>query len=188
MKKLRQRKWDRALLLQALVPIVSKNQTMVSAKDLRTIDRNDLACAISRHGGYSYWAKQLGLDFRDSSTKLGKRFEHNEFLLFRKMGMKVEKQRSKETFDLMVNGKRVDVKCANIYNGSKWDGYAFAGLNYGKGCDFFDFLVLDNGKIMNRFIIPVVFVRKQTVTLTVGGLANKNHWIHKYADNLEALR
>lgn len=134
---------------------------MPSANELRASGANDLACAISRMGGFRAWATRLGLRQKDSDTHRGQKWERHEAEYFRSLGFEVEEQVTKAPFDLLVNGQRVDVKGSKL---TKHGFYQFGGIKRGQDCDFFDLLCIDGG-VKSRVVVPANKARVQKVCM-----------------------
>lgn len=111
-----------------------------------------LSNAISKHGGYKYWAVRLGLEQKKTDTKLGVEGEkHIAEELFRR-GYTVEMTSARHPYDILVNGcVKVDVKTANI---SYVRGYPIHSYRLAKGqptCDFYVMYEVDTEKV---YVVP----------------------------------
>lgn len=178
------------MIARSLSPFVRRLGRMPTATELRLCGHGALATAVGRFGGFAGWARQLKTTQKRSSVSRGHAHERSEAAFFRRRGARVERQRTKAPFDLLVNGHRVDVKVA------KWTDYAtttsggspnghvrgfvFAGLRKGRRCDFFD-LICDSGRRVRRFIVPASVARVSTLTITRASLRGTG----KYAPFLD---
>ena len=148
---------------------------MPTANELRSIGRNDLACAISRAGGFRLWATRLGLPQKGTETHFAQQWERYEATRLRDLGHVVVEQTTRAPFDLLVDGARWDVKAAHfsVYeNGSGLvRGYVFSGLKRGESCDVFDLLCIEAGEVKHRFLVPSGHARVVTITITPKTLA-----------------
>lgn len=141
---------------------------MPSARELDGALRN----AVVRSGGFPRWAKRLGVQQRDSNTKTGRWWQGVEVKFWRGLGCDVEEQRHKASFDLLVNGEKIDVKSAHwssyktTQGRTAVEGWVFAGLKYGRDCDYFDLLCVEGAGVLHRFVIPSLEARVQSLTIT----------------------
>lgn len=111
-----------------------------------------LSNAISKHGGYKYWAKRLGLEQKYSETKLGKKGERHIAEILHQKGYEVELTSARYPYDILVDGcVKVDVKTANT---SYADGFPLHSYRLAKGqqtCDFYIFYEADTGRV---YVVP----------------------------------
>lgn len=130
-----------------------------------------LACAIQKHGGYSYWASRLGLEQKYSDTKLGIEGEEYISQLLRQRGHKVETTSVRFPYDLLVDGCiKVDVKTANESDvrGCRIHSYRLAKKK--QTCDFYIFCEADTGRV---YVVPA---NKLSGQVQVGmGLESKEY-------------
>lgn len=186
---MRQRtKWTDSGIAEQVLSLSKKFSRMPSAREMRLSGRGDLADVVAKKGGFRKWAVRLGLDLKSSETKLGQDYEAKEAAFLAKEGFAVKRQTTKNSFDLLVNSKRVDVKVANKYSCWSWTGYSFAGMKRGVDCDFFDCLILGKRGVEHRLIIPATEIKVTTLTLTIGKVKNKTHWAMQYKDAIAQLR
>jgi len=165
--------WTEERITSELQPFCEEFGRMPSVGELRNAGRNDLACVISKRGGFRCWAKRLSLGQKGSETHRGQKWERSESVFFRALGMNVEEQSTKAPFDLLVNGKRVDVK-SSILNKTGW--YQFGSIKYGKDCDFYDLLCVEDDKIKGRFIVPVAHANVGTISLMPKSLIGRGKY------------
>lgn len=159
------KRWNEKEIERQLIRLSKEfDNRMPSVHELKNGGMNGLACVVARRGGFRYWAGRLGLELKGTETHFAHKWELNELDFFQSSGFSVEKQRSGCEFDLMVNGNRVDVKCAT--EGCYRGGYIFAGLKRGIDCDFFDLLCIENNVVKHRLIIPSSEARIVTITIT----------------------
>ncbi len=142
--------WTDASIEEELRRRAGELRRMPSANELRASGANDLACAISRRGGFSGWAEKMGLKQKSSDTHRGQKWERHEADFFRSLGYLVEEQTAKAPFDLLVNGLRVDVKSSKL---TRHGFYQYGGIRNGEGCDLFDLLCIDGG-VKARVLVP----------------------------------
>lgn len=142
---------------------------MPSAREMALHGRTDISNQVSRRGGFRQWAKRLGLKTKSSETLMGQLWELHEADLFHSLGMVVERQSTKSPFDLLVDGRRVDVKSAH----RSQHGFAFAGLKNGRDADVFDLLCIEGGDVMRRFVVPASEARVSTLTISPLSLSGR---------------
>lgn len=178
------KKWSDKLIRAELTAHIDHWGRMPSARELRQRESNDLACVLTRRGGYRAWAHELGAEMKDSETKLGQDIEIREARFWLGHGCTVQCQSTKAPFDLLVNDHRVDVKSAHLTKGSV---YVFAGLRGGVDCDFFDLVCLgSNNRTRWRFIVPASAARIQTLQIRCGIGAPPSRYA-QYRDALGSL-
>lgn len=111
-----------------------------------------LSCAVSKHGGFGYWANRLKLEQKHSDTKLGIEGERLVATCLKTLGFKVETTSIKYPYDLLIDGCiKIDVKTANT---SYVRGYPIHSYRLAKGqptCDFYVFLEADTKRI---YVVP----------------------------------
>ncbi len=177
--------WTEDAIQMGLQEHIDNFGRMPSANELHEEGQNDLACAISRHGGFRAWAKRLGVKQKGSETHRGQKWERHEAAFFKELGFDVEEQTTKKPFDLLVNSHRVDVKSAKWSDYGKVRGFIFSGLKRGVDCDFFDLVCVFNGVFFTRFVIPSADARVKTITIgsstAFGGKTQK--W-SRFRDNV----
>ncbi len=99
---------------------------------------------ISRSGGYKYWANKLGLDIKDSETRLGQEWEVYTKNIIESRGYYVEKMTTRHPYDLLINNNiKVDVKVSNYYHGKGFKYHTFNLENKYHNCDIFICIGLD---------------------------------------------
>lgn len=168
--------WTTLLIMQALEPFAEELGRMPSANELRGQGRNDLACAISRRGGFKSWADRLGVGLKGSETELGQRVEREVAAWLEGEGFDVRRQTTRAPFDLLVNGHRVDVKSAHYTEyrkqGAEFNifGWVFGLSKVPATCDVYLLVCLsDSDEHMRRYIIPAAAAQVQTITITERG-------------------
>lgn len=115
--------------------------------------------AISKHGGFGFWADRLGLEQKYSDTRLGIQGEEHIANILRSMGYKVETTSIKYPYDLLVDDCiKIDVKTANE---SSVKGYPIHSYRLAKGqqtCDFYVFYEADTERV---HVVPANKLRGQ---------------------------
>lgn len=136
---------------------------MPTAAELRASGRGDLATAIGRTGGYVEWSSRLDVNQKAGAVHWGVAWEVHEAAWFRAQGKVVVEQATLAPFDLLVDGRRVDVKAARRTK----MGYVFVGIKRGKDADLFDLLCVGAAdRVRHRFLVPAAAARVHTITIT----------------------
>lgn len=105
-----------------------------------------LVNAISKNGGFEYWASKLGLPQGYSETKIGKQAEAIMMSILMRKGFKAERTSTKHPYDILVDGcVKIDVKAANIslIRGCEVHAYRLAKAQH--TCDIYLFHEIDSG-------------------------------------------
>jgi hypothetical protein len=170
--------WTSDLIRQELQPVVAKMSRMPSANELRAIGMNDLACAIPRMGGYREWAESMGVQLKGTETHRGQKAEDDAVLLLQARGDSVVRQTTRAAYDLLVNGKKVDVKSATPSSygkgKDKYLGWIF-GLNKPIHiCEYYMLMCLDTGGVLKRvYFVPSGVAPLSMLTITPNGKYEK---------------
>jgi hypothetical protein len=159
---------------EELLLFAEKYGRMPSVSELHENGRNDLACAISRNGGFRSWAERLGLGLKGTETHRALAIEDEEQVRLERLGFRVYRQTTKAPFDLLVNGQRVDVKSGrpSIYgkDKNKYVGWVFNLIKVPPTCDFY-LLVCQSrdGAVERRYVVPASEAQITTITITPSG-------------------
>lgn len=180
--KVTRKTWTEARIEGELRQVAASIGSFPSCQDLRYVGKNDLACQVSRNGGFLAWSERLGIPRRHSDSDTGWDGEIAVMEAMRARGLKVERQTAvKAPYDLLVNGSlRVDVKAARFatYKNGK-SGEACAGWFFRIGkqpqADIILFYKLDTGGI---YPVPWWDCPTSNVTITPTG-----HRYAKYENN-----
>lgn len=108
----RSEKWEESKILEEINKL--KLKEFPTSNYLKSINRNDLSCAISRNGGWKYFSEKTNLPLTKSDTLTGWGGEDwiSDFLS--KRGYKIARGSTKEHFDILVDDcVRIDVKTAS---------------------------------------------------------------------------
>ena len=130
-------------------------QRMPTNSELRDILGNySLSNAISKRGGFLFWAEQLKLSTKKSDSKKGWEYESIVLDLMNKSGIDAELTPVKHPYDIFTTyGAKIDVKASKVYkNGS----YVFRLVKTQPTCDFYC-LCCVNEKV-RFFIIPSILL------------------------------
>lgn len=179
------RNWTRQAIIEELNPIVELLGRMPSVNELKSLGKNDLSCAIIRSGGFKSWADNLGLQQKGTETHRGLYVQNLMVEWLRSRGFLVIEQAMRASFDLPVDGVRVDIKSARyseypVKNSTPWKGFVF-GINKSIAtCDLYILCGMNGeaNQILWRYFIPADKARVKTITITPNG---------KYLEYLEAI-
>lgn len=159
--------WTDDLLERQLVGIIAGSGVMPTAKSLRDYGRNDIACQLSRRGGFLAWADRLGVKRSLSDSDTGWKGEKELFDLLISKGFSVVRPNGvKSPFDLLVNDVlRIDVKSAEYveYGASKGWFYRIGKIPQ---ADVIALYKLDTG---DCYFLPWQICPKTNVTISRGG-------------------
>lgn len=124
-----------------------------------------LAMAITKSGGFAYWANRLGLPQGHSDTKVGVQAENDISAELIRLGYEVEPTSTKHPYDLLVNGcVKIDVKAANTCVIGGYSAHSYRLAKKQQTCDFYIFRELDTGV---TYIVPAHICYGQ-VQVTMG--------------------
>lgn len=162
---------------------------MPSRKECEQFFQNcSLTNAVTRHGGWIFWAEQLGLPVKNSETYFGKTQEREIADLLRARGYEVRQMPQNFPYDLLVDDYvKVDVKASHLYEGKTGDFYTFNLEKPFATCDIYILCTLDcQNVIQNIYIVPSKFVMTNT-QISIGTIKSKydrfiDAW--EYLDNL----
>lgn len=156
-------KWNEELILEGILGV--KNALgidyMPSKKDMLTHTGNKgLSCAVTRHGGCTYFRDLLMLDDKDSCSKTGDENENYIMTILKEKGYKPRKTPPRHPYDILVNDVlKIDVKSANpiLSKVKQMNEFVFSINNEFPKCDLFIFVTqfIDRKEI---YIIPSSFV------------------------------
>ena len=165
-------KWDDNRIKSELKNVMAALgiDRMPSRTEMDSVTHNTaLSNKVMKTGGIRYWAKELGLELKNSETTLGNNYEYIDMNLFTEKGYKVNKMTTKHPYDLFVNDHvKVDVKVSHYYHSNEFSYHTFGlGKKY-QNCDIFICICLDdNDKVVKNLIIPSDFLIGQR-QLSVG--------------------
>lgn len=181
--------WTDEKIKQRILEVVDvlKIGHMPTRSDIFKLRYNDpLHNGICRHGGYDFWAKQLGLSIKDCESKTGWEYEDIAINILNGRGYLTQKTSRKCAFDILVNDcVRVDVKVGRpwLLRGSRVHTF---GINKPMPtCDIYMIFALDeNNETERLFIVPSLELRVKTLCIGKHSKYNKfiDRWdyIYKY--------
>jgi hypothetical protein len=159
------RKWDEQKIAGEIMEAIHylNSSNMPSRSDLEECGYGYLATAITKYGGYKYFADKLGLEQKQSATMTGDINEEYIYELLYDRGYKVEFTPPRHPYDLLVNGVvRIDVKSANPTPSKvkRMNEFVFAINNYFPKCDIFVFVKILGEEKKEVFIIPSNLIKQ----------------------------
>lgn len=192
----RKKKWTDELIEKEIGRAVKslRIKTMPSSGDLISIGRTDLQVAISKNGGFRYWAEKIKLDKKESDSNKGLDYEDIAESELMDRGFKVEAMTNGHPYDLLINDNvKVDVKVSSphYYRGDR--NHTFRPSSKYSTCDIYICYALDDDNSVERlFVIPSKFLRVQTLCIgkdsKYNSFINKWDYIKKYSDFYESIK
>ena len=132
--------------------ILNINRMPTASEIDLALGNSSLGNAISKRGGYKFWANKLNLKTKDSESNLGKRWEYEVKDLLEEMGYKVDKMSTNHPYDLLINDNiKIDVKVSNL---TKYNYFTFNLTKPYHNCDIFICVCIDENKIVKPLVIP----------------------------------
>ncbi len=163
-------KWTDELIAEEILKVKTTLciDRMPSNSEIKKVVGCALGNAISKHGGFKYWADKLSLKFKNSETSTGKEYEQKIMNLLLGKGYEVERMTTKHPYDLLVNQNiKVDVKVSNLYKGPKGEFHTFNLEKHNHNCDLFICACVTDGEIVKTLVVPSKFLMKVS-QLSVG--------------------
>lgn len=166
--------WSEQKIYNELDVFIKQFGRMPSANELSKLHRNDLACIISRHGGYAYWAERFATTLKGTETHRGHHIENCIASFLKTEGFLVQQMPTKHPYDLLLNNRiTVDVKSSqyNVYGKNDRVKGFFFGINKKiPTCDFYILCCVDaNNHIMSKYIVPSSKAKVKMITITPKG-------------------
>ena len=181
-------KWTYKAIKEELIKVINALDInrMPTSNEIKLVTKNSkLTNAIKRHGGYLYWANEMGLSQAPGTTRLGMYGEEKIKEILELKGYKVEKMSVKHPYDLLVNSNiKIDVKTARLYTSEHGNSYYTFNLEKkDPTCDIYIFYCVEIEKIL---IIPSKFLRQTQLCISESSKYNRytNRWDYlKIYDN-----
>jgi len=163
--------WTDDLIASHLINAARGLQRMPSANELRALGQNALAMAVSRRGGFRYWAERLNLPLKGTETHRGQAVETHVAAYLVGLGFDVKSQTTRAPFDMLIDGcVRVDVKSARYGDYIRKDarkrtpqrtkGFAFGLNKVPPTCDLYVLCGVDEGNtVLWRYFVPATEAR-----------------------------
>jgi len=152
-------KWNDELIKESIESVMEK----VGIKTMPTqsmteevIGNSSLNNAISRNGGFIFWANKLGIEHMGIETTLGRDFEtYCAMTIQQKFDFDVEQMAPRYPYDLLVNKNiKIDVKVSKMYN-NRITMFTFNLEKQYPTCDLFVAYCIDDDKnIIKTYVIP----------------------------------
>lgn len=140
-----------------------------------------LTNAIGKNGGHYNFALRMGIDTKESETKIGDFFERYALAELTEKGYEVERMSLKHPYDILVNGHvKIDVKCSTAYMMHGISIVNTVGLSKDRAtCDLYLIYLLDTGGHIDRtLIIPGHEVKMKY--LNIGKSSKYNKYIDRW--------
>lgn len=184
------KQWDIDIIKEEVLNL-SIDGVMPSFKEMDVATGSKaLSCAVSKHGGYKYFADLLGLKIKNSETSLGRDYEI--FCLFEienRLGYIVDHMSMRHPYDLLVeNVVKIDVKASHLVNNKNGVYFTF---NLGKKaptCDIYICCCIDNDEVKKIYVIPSVVIAGKS-QLSIGyknsvydNFLDQWHYVKDYAE------
>ena len=154
-----------------------------------------LVNAITKTGGFRYWAEKLELELKDTSTNFGYKYEKRVMELLENQGYTCEMTSTKYPYDLLVNGcVKADVKSARVSSVKGCDRYTFCLAKPQQTCDVYIAVCLDDNDEPIRFYVLPAHIMHGKTQLSLGVGHSKydqylNRWeiIEQLTESFERL-
>ncbi|MFC6455937.1 hypothetical protein [Paenibacillus vulneris] len=152
-------KWDDQMIESEILLVLKELSLdrMPSSSEIKKHSGNvALHNKICKTLGYRGWAVKLGLEQKESETKLGQDIEDFATEILHSKGYSVEKMTTNYPYDLLINGTvRVDTKSGRAYDlqGSRCHTFGINKRN--ASCDIYlIFALSEDGSLERTYIIP----------------------------------
>jgi hypothetical protein len=189
-------KWNKELILEGILGVKNALGTeyMPSKSEmLKITGTKALSCAMTRHGGHTYFRNMLELEDKDSCTKTGDENEDYIMTLLKEQGYKPRKTPPRHPYDILVNDVlKIDVKSANptLSKVKEMNEFVFSINNEYPKCDLFIFVTqLKNNKEV--YIIPSNLVMQSQLgigeTSKYDCYKNRYDYIEKYISLFKSI-
>lgn len=162
------KRWTDDMIASRIIKHVGGTGKFPTNTELQKTGQNDLACQISKKGGYVYWANRLGMNRGVYDSDVGWEGEKKAQTLFEARGFTVVRsERIQWPFDLLVNNcLRVDVKTASYAAYGASTGWFF---RIGKSPQA-DLIALYRSDKDDMYLIPWYHVPKTNITISPTGM------------------
>lgn len=180
-------KWNEDIIIEEILKIkLSLNLfRMPTVNEVKNNFGNSLVSAITKCGGFKYFANKLNLPLKKSETKLGQDFEISIGRILEEKKYKVTQMSTLFPYDILINDcLKIDAKVAKRYN-LHGNNYCTFGINKDyQTCDLYIFQCLDeNENVLYTFIIPSHLVKQKSVSIN---LDNPNKY-YKFMDRWDLI-
>lgn len=182
-QKVKTIRWNDELIEQGIKNVMNSVciDRMPSRTEIYDVRKDDaLHNAISKNGGYRFWANKLGLVSKESETQLGQSMEDLSVHILSENGFKVQRMTTKYPFDLLVNDNvSIDVKTGRAYDLKGSRIHTFGISKKYASCDIYLILALsEDGRLEKTFCIPSHHLK--LVTLSIGSNSKYNKYIDRF--------
>lgn len=148
---------------------------MPTSNELKSIRRADLQNAITKNGGFRYWAERLNHNLKISETLKGVKYEDLVTETLRGKDFDVTIMSNGHPYDLLIDGNvKVDVKSGTEHYHFGSRAHTFRPSSKHSTCDIYICLALKKcGEVENTFVIPSKFAKVQTINVGADSKYNK---------------
>jgi len=166
------KRWNNELIKEGIELVMYKAgiETMPTVSvTKKVLGNSSLSNAISKNGGFNYWAARLNLEQLGCETSLGKDYETYCLMFIQnELDLNVKQMSYKYPYDLLVeNNIKIDVKVGKLYM-NKGSMYTFNLEKRAPTCDVFvAYCIDDNKDIIKTYVIPSSIMSGKT-QLSVG--------------------
>ena len=145
-----------------------------------------LSNAISKYGGFRYWAEKIGVAMKDTDTLFGWMFEDVAKDILEKQGFYAENTPCKFPYDLLVNKSvKINVKASRKYIGDAGNFYTFNLERKFPACDIYFLCCVNSNRCIDRFyIVPSARV-PHNCQISIGENSSK---YDKYINRLDVVK
>lgn len=133
-----------------------------------------LVSAVSKHGGWDFWAQKLNLDAKRSETYFGKSQEALVAGVLTEQGFSVQRTPQNYAYDLLVdNAVKIDVKASRLYQSKDGQYFSFRVAKPYATCDVYVLCAMaDASSVRTFYVIPSTFVMTHR-QISIGVLHSK---------------
>lgn len=179
-------KWSNELIEKKIKEVMKALciDHMPSVKEMELVIGDfSLSNKIAKTGGSYKWARKLGLNIKESETKLGKKYEGYSVGIISQKGYKTKRMSVKHPYDLLVEDNiKVDVKVSKPYSNENGTYHTFNLEKRSPTCDIYMCFLLDDDESIDRLIIiPSKYVK--LTQLSIG----KNSKYNVYCDRWDYI-
>ncbi|QIB68245.1 hypothetical protein Ami103574_02475 [Aminipila butyrica] len=179
------KRWNKELIVSGIMEIKKYYglDRMPTRKEIENFCMDTaLTNKISKTGGFAQYAKELGLEIKESESKLGIYFENYVLKLLQRRGYDVELTTIRYPYDLLVNGRvKIDVKVSRSIVNKAGEYYTFNLEKKQQTCDVYIAVCINNSKEVQKVYVIPANVMKGKTQLSIG-LNNSKYdcYLNKY--------
>lgn len=168
-----------------VISILDIDGYMPSTRDITKVTHNfALSNAISKRGGFHFWANKLGLKMKNSETKFGKTYEEECFSTLISFGYDCQYTSIRYPYDILANNVKIDVKSGSLYFGVGGKYFTFNLEKPKPTCDVYICYCIENSEVKKIYVIPSCVVSGKT-QLSLGVKCSK---YDRFVDKWEIIK